>query len=73
MVTERKLYTVKLEVMAPVELTYKIWAETPEEAAELRSAVLSGPPKPNLMRKRNIKATVYRYGTVMIEFIKKFT
>jgi len=73
MIAKKKLYTVKLEVMAPVELTYKIWAESPEEAAELRGATLARPPKPNLARKKNLKATVYRYGTMMIEFIKKFT
>ena len=67
-------YTVKVEVMAPVELTYRVWAEDPEQAVEmLRYGMLSAPPKPILSKQRRIKATVYKYGTVMIEFIKKFT
>lgn len=67
-------YTVKVEVMAPVELTYRVWAENPEQAVEmLRYGMISAPPKPILSKQRRIKATVYKYGTVMIEFIKKFT
>jgi len=67
-------YTVKVEVMAPVELTYRVWAETPEQAVELlRYGSLTAPPKPVLSKQKRIKATVYKYGTIMIEFIKKFT
>ena len=73
MLTEKQLYTVKLEVIAPIELTYKVWAETPQQAVELiNTGQMTAQPKPTLSRKRNIKATVYRYGYQMIEFVKKY-
>ena len=66
-------HTVKLEVLAPVVLTYRVWAESPEQAVELlRYGHMSAPPKPVLSKQKRIKATVYKYGTVMIEFIKQF-
>jgi hypothetical protein len=74
LIPKKKLYTVKLEVQAPVELTYRVWAEDPMQAVDLiKSGQLSGPPRPILSKRRNVKATVYKYGTVMIEFIKKYT
>ena len=74
-IPQKKPYTVKLEVMAPVELTYRVWAENAEQAITLFQTMgqLSSPPKPILSRRKNIKATVYKYGTIMIEFIKKYT
>lgn len=72
-IPQKKLYTVKLEVMAPVELIYRVWAETPELAVELlKYGALTAPPKPTLSKKKNIKATVYKYGTITIEFIKRY-
>lgn len=72
-ILKKRPYTVKLEVQAPVELTYRVWAETPEQAVEmLRYGQLVNAPKPILSKRRNIKATVYKYGTVMIEFVKKY-
>jgi len=72
--TQKQHYTVKLETITPVELIYSVWAESPQRAIELLHTTgrLSSPPKPKLSRKKNIKATVYTYGTVMIQFIKKY-
>jgi len=73
---QKQYYTVKLEVMAPVELTFRVFAETPEEAAEIVSKnpipPLSAAPKPILSRMRRIKATVYKAGTSIYEFIKSY-
>lgn len=72
-IPQKRPYTVKLEVLAPVELIYRIWAETPEQAVELlRYGVIVKPPKPILSKRKNVKATVYKYGTILIEFIKKY-
>jgi hypothetical protein len=72
-IKKKQLFTIKLEAMAPIELTYKVWAETPEQAVDLlKTATLTARPKPIIARKRNIKATVYRYGTMVIEFVKNF-
>lgn len=72
MIKKKQPYTIKVEAVAPIELIYKIWAEDPEEALKLlASAQLMGPPKPILSKKRNIKATVYRYGASNIELTKR--
>ncbi len=69
----KKQYTVKVEVMAPVELIYKVWAESPEEAMKnYDRSPLSKAPKPILSRKRKIKATVYKLGTTMVEMEKRY-
>lgn len=63
---EKQYYTVKLEVLAPVELTLRVLAESPQEAAEMVSKFplppMSKPPKPILAKMKRIKATVYRFG-----------
>ncbi len=69
----KKQYTVRVEVMAPVELTYKVWAVSPEEAMkDYDRSPLSQAPKPILSRKRKIKATVYKLGTTIVEIQKKY-
>ena len=69
----KKQYTVKLVVMAPVELIYKVWAESPEEAMKTYDkSPLSAAPKPILSRKRKQKAIVYKLGTTIVELEKKY-
>jgi hypothetical protein len=69
-------YSVKLEVMAPVELIFRIFAETPEEAAEMVSRnpipPLSAAPRPIISRMKRIKATVYKAGTNTYYFVKNY-
>lgn len=73
---EKKYYSVKLEGQVPVELHFKVLAESPEEAAEIVSKnplpPLARAPRPILPRLRRLKATVYRYGTTTIDYIKNF-
>lgn len=73
---QKQFYTVKLEVLAPVELTFRVFAETPEKAAEMVSKnpipPLSAAPKPILSRMRRIKATVYKAGNLIYEFVKNY-
>ena len=73
---QKQYYTVKLEVMAPVELTMRIFAETPEEAAEMVSKnplpPLYAAPRPVLSKMKRIKATVYKAGTSTYYFIKNY-
>jgi len=69
-------YTVKLEVMAPVELEFRILAEDPQQALEKVSRgafpPLSKTPRPILNRMRRIKARVYRFGNSVMETWKNF-
>jgi len=59
---KRELYKVKMEVLAPVELTFKVWAYSPEEAAQIANMRhLADKPKPILHRMRKVKASVYKW------------
>ena len=73
---QKQFYTVKLEVMAPVTLTMRVFAETPQEAEQMVSRnplpPLSGPPQPKLSRIKRIKATVYKAGTNLYYLVKNY-
>lgn len=66
-----QLYVVKTEVLAPVELTFKVWAKDPEQAIEMtnRAGIDSHKLK---SRGKKKKATVYRFGYSNIELQKNF-
>ena len=73
---QKQYWTVKLEVMAPVELTFRVFTETPEEAVEIVSKnplpPLYAAPRPIISRMKRIKATVYKAGTNMYKFVKNY-
>lgn len=73
---EKKYYTIKLETIVPVELTFRVLAEDPVKATEMISKIplpsLYSQPKLNLSRMKRLKATVYLAGSTMIEWIKTF-
>lgn len=74
MVPPAKLYfTVVVEATAPLTLTYRVLAETPEQALELiKNAPMSVPPKPQLARAKKHKASVYASGTSIIKLTKNY-
>lgn len=69
----KKYYTVKVEGIVPITVTYKILAESPEEALELsRRAIPVSKPQPILNKLKKIKATVYSYGSLLVHLTKSF-
>ena len=71
---EKSYYFVRVQAVAPVTLTYRILAESPEEAEKLvfknPFANLQKPPEPNIFVLSKIKSTVYRFGSSVIELVK---
>jgi hypothetical protein len=72
----KKYYTIKIETLTPVEITCKVLAEDANEALEL---VLKAPVskyasnvKPILSKAKKVKATICKYGSNIIELIKRF-
>ncbi len=66
-------YTVKLEVMAPVILTYRILAESPEKAVEmLGQAPMVQVPQVQFHKMKKLKAKIYITGTNLLKLIKNF-
>lgn len=71
----KEYYTVKLEALAPITITYRVLASSPEEALELAikgKERQSSPTSVFYTRMKKLKATVYAAGTSMIQFTKGF-
>lgn len=71
---DKEFFTVKIETLAPIILTYKILAETPEEAA-IVAAKKQGqqqaiPPVIVFAKLGKLKAKVYKAGTTLLQLTK---
>ena len=70
----KEYFSVKLETMAPVTLTYKVYAESPEQAIEmavkLRGQQQAAPAQIAWGRLKNLKATAYTAGSSIIRLAK---
>jgi hypothetical protein len=69
-IPEKQYFTVKVECTLPATLSYRILAETPEQAMELIKNVQPINVQYRLQGKKGIKATVYNMGTSMIRLIQ---
>ncbi len=72
----KEYFTVKIEGTVPITLTYRILAETPEEATtiavKLQGQQQTSPPKIMFSKLTKFQAKVYRQGKSILEFIKNF-
>ena len=71
---ELQQYSIKVEVLVPMVLTYSVTAENAQQAltkinSSLRPREIS---RPFLERMKKIQASVYRAGTIMLELVKKY-
>lgn len=69
-VVEKKYFNVVVECMLPATVTYRVLAETPEQAAELYRNISPISVKHKLAGKKDNKLKVYLSGSLMILFIK---
>lgn len=67
---ELKYFDVRIEVMLPATLHYRVLAESPEKAAEMIRNLPPNAVKHKLQGRREFKLTVYDAGSTMIKFIK---
>jgi hypothetical protein len=67
---EKVYWDVKIEATLPATLTYRVLAETPEEAIQLTKNMNPSGVKYKLAGKKNLKATVYNAGTMMVKLVK---
>jgi hypothetical protein len=68
----KQFFDIKLEALIPTTLTYRVFAETEQEALELIKKKAPNGMKPNLSLKRLIKATVYTAGSSMVKLTKNY-
>lgn len=66
----KKYFDVKVECTLPATVTFRVLAESPEQALELSKRASPTSVKYVLPKRRDIKAIVYDAGTVLIRFTK---
>lgn len=63
-------YDVKVESMVPATLTFRVLAETPEQAAELIKGMNPISVKHRLVGRKDLKMSVYDAGSTMMRWMK---
>jgi|SRR5271157_3289637 len=63
-------YDVKVECMMPATVTFRVLAETPEEAAGLIKGMSPIGVKHRILGRKDHKITVYEAGSSMIKWVK---
>jgi hypothetical protein len=63
-------YDVKVECMLPATLTYRVYAETPQQAAEMIRGTSPTMVKHRLIGRKELKLMVYDAGCSMIRLMK---
>jgi hypothetical protein len=69
-IPEKRYYDVKVECMLPAVLTYRVLAETPEQAAILSKGMSPVGVKHKLAGKKELKLSVYEAGSSMLKYVK---
>lgn len=67
---ESKYYEVRIECQLPATLTYRVYAESAEEAYEMAKRVQPNGVQYKLAGRREIKVSVYELGSSIIKFMK---
>jgi hypothetical protein len=63
-------YDIKVECMLPATLTYRVFAETPIQAADLIKGTSPIAVKHRLIGRKDIKLSVYNAGSSMLMWAK---
>jgi hypothetical protein len=69
---EKKYFEVRVTALLPATLTYRILAESAEQAAEMVKRVSPNSVKHSLIGKKDLKLMVYDAGSVILRFLKNF-
>lgn len=69
-IVEKKYYDVKVECMLPATLTFRILAESPEEASIMIKNAHPIGVKHKLHGRKDLKLMVYDAGSNLLKFIK---
>ena len=67
---QKVYYNIVIETLLPATITYKVLAETPEQAVDLIKNIPPTTVKYKLHGRREFKLTVYEYGRCIIKYMK---
>lgn len=66
-------YTVEVEAMVPTIFKYKVYATSSEDAvSKINSSPLLEQPKQKISQMKRIQARVFKFGTHLLKYSKKF-
>lgn len=73
----KKDFSIKIELLVPVTLSYKVTEETPEKALSVIESHLwekaqTSPPKHAWGKSKKLNAKVFEHGTIKVEFSKTY-
>lgn len=66
----KQYYDVKIECTLPATLTWRVLAETPQQALALTKGVSPNQVRHRLVGRRDLKATIYDAGSTFIKWIQ---
>lgn len=66
----KRYFDIRVECTLPATITYRVLAETPEQAAALIKGTQPSSVKHKLALRRETKITVYESGSTIIRLIK---
>lgn len=67
---DKTYFDVKIECLLPSTLSYRVLAESPEEALSMTKTLPPNNVQYRLAGRKNLKATVYDAGTLMVRLVK---
>lgn len=71
-VKQKKYYDIKLEATVPCLITYRILADDEQDALNQMKTKAPDSVRPNVSKKKDIKATVHDAGSSILRFTKTF-
>jgi hypothetical protein len=72
MIKQKTYFDVKVEALCPCIITYRIYAEDEHDALDQIDKKAPTSIRPNIYKKRNIKAVVYNSGSSLIKLIRNY-
>lgn len=69
---QKQYFDIKVECIAPILLTYRVYAFDEKDALEQTAKIAPTNAKPNLSLKKILKAMVYKAGSSIVLFTKFF-
>lgn len=67
-----QFFEVKVEATVPCTLSYRVWANSPDEALDKIKTQSPSQFTPKIQQKKISKATVYNAGTIMVRATRNY-
>lgn len=72
-IISKRYYTINVEALIPATLTYRVLAETPEQAVDLMRGLSPTGVRHKIVGKKDLKLTVAESGSSMIKLTRNLS